>query len=65
MISKLFDFINKIKQFLNIRYVSPPKAMYRLLKYPLNDILHVLYRLAVHLEKKNNMFILKKVQNTN
>ena len=47
---------DEIKQFLNTRYVSPPEAMYRLFKYPLNDISHVIYRLAVHLENEQYVY---------
>ena len=50
-----FDY-DEIKQFLNTRYVSPPEAMYRLFKYPLNDISHVIYRLAVHLENEQYVY---------
>ena len=60
-----YDY-DEIKQFLNTRYVSPPEAMYRLLKFPMYRLLkfpmyslsHVIYRLAVHLE--NEQFVYYK-----
>ena len=53
-INKNYDY-DEIKQFLNTGYVSPPEAMYRLLKFPVFILSHVIYRLAVHLE--NEQFV--------
>ena len=41
-----YDF-DEIKHFFNTRWVSRSEAMYRLLKYPSNQISHVIYKLAV------------------
>ena len=41
--------------YLNTRYVNPPEAMYRLLKFPMYSLSRVIYRLAVHLE--NEQFV--------
>ena len=49
-----YDY-DEIKQFLNTRYVSPPEAMYRLFKFPMYSLSHVIYRLAVHLQ--NEQFV--------
>ena len=49
-----YDY-DEIKQFLNTRYVSPPEAMYRLLKFPMYRLSHIICLLAVHLE--NEQFV--------
>ena len=45
----------------SIQDISPPEAMYRLLKFPIYSLSHVIYRLAVHLENEQS-FILKKLK---
>jgi hypothetical protein len=40
---------DEIKTHLNARYVSAPKASWRLFEFPLHDKSHSIVRLAVHL----------------
>ena len=47
---------NEIEQFSNIRNLSPPAVMYRLLKFPMYSSSHVIYRLAGHLENKQIIY---------
>ena len=35
----------------------PTEAMYRLLEYPLHELLHAIYRLALHLENEQYVYL--------
>ena len=42
--------------YVNSRYVSPPEAVWRLFSYNLQGKSHVVFRLPVHLEGRQNVY---------
>jgi len=42
--------VDEIKNFIDTRYVSPPEAMWRIYRFPMNDQTHAIIRLTVHLQ---------------
>ena len=44
---------DEIKQYLDTRYVCAPEACQRIFEFPMHDMSHAIYRLAVHLEGKH------------
>ena len=43
---------NEIDQYVNIRYVGAPEAMWRLLEYKMHNKSHVVIRLPAHLPRE-------------
>ena len=50
---------DEIKQYLDTRYVCAPEACQRIFGFPMNNMSHAIYRLAVHLEGEQNCISLK------
>jgi len=42
--------VDEINNFIDSRYVSPPEAMWRIYRFPMNDQTHAIIRLTVHLQ---------------
>ena len=41
---------DEFKQYLDTRYVCAPEACHRIFEFPMHNVSHAIYRLAVHLE---------------
>ena len=50
--------IDEIKKYLDVRYVGPPEACWRLLEFDMYGKSHVIERLAVHLEGDKTLLYL-------
>ena len=46
---------DEIEKYIHARYVYPPKAMHRLLEFPMHEQSHAKYRLAVHLPNQQQI----------
>jgi len=54
--------INKVQNYLDARYISPPEACYRLLGLKMHDNSPAVYRLTIHLENKQLIYFDPKHQ---
>ena len=50
---------NEIKQYLDTRYVCVPEACHRFFQFPMHNMSHAIYRLAVHLEGEQNLYLIE------
>ena len=48
--------VDEIKEYMEARYICPPEAAWRLLKYPLHSNSHAIVRLKFHLPNDNTVF---------
>ncbi|KAL7079773.1 hypothetical protein ACQ4LE_001173 [Meloidogyne hapla] len=51
---------NEIKEYQDVRYVTPPDALWRILGYEMQERSHTIKRLPIHLSGKQTVFIDKK-----
>ena len=53
---------DEIKQYLHTRYVCVPEACHRIFVFPMHNMSHSIYRLAVHLEGEQNLYFVEGVE---